>query len=234
MPLILRGGAPVTSWSPSVLPAPDADLIQRVQALYGQTDPAFATALSAAGEAQAAASGMGGGQSEGFEVLMTAAAKFMALADGPAVAVVESTGWDTHAAQAGPYSSLQRNLKGLDDGIASFAAGMGERWKDTAVLAVTEFGRTVAKNGTAGTDHGTGGAAFLVGGAVSGGRVVADWPGLKASALRDGRDLMPTADLRGVMKAALADHLGVEAGHVDRVVFPDSGEVPAIRDLFRA
>ncbi len=234
MPLILRGGAPVTSWSPSVLPPPDADLIQRVQALYGESDPAFAKALSAASEAQAAASGMGGGPGEGFGVLMDAAAKFMAAPEGPAVAVVESTGWDTHAAQAGPYSSLQRNLKGLDGGIAAFAAGMGERWKDTAVLAVTEFGRTVAKNGTAGTDHGTGGAAFLVGGAVSGGRVVADWPGLKPAALRDGRDLMPTADLRGVMKAALVEHLGVEPAHVDRVVFPGSEAAPAMRDLFRS
>jgi uncharacterized protein (DUF1501 family) len=102
------------------------------------------------------------------------------------------------------------------------------------VLIMTEFGRTVAMNGTQGTDHGTGGAAFLLGGAVAGGRVLADWPGLKPNDLLEGRDLKPTTDLRAVMKGLLAEHLGVPDAHIERVVFPDSADVKPLRDLVRA
>jgi uncharacterized protein (DUF1501 family) len=233
MPLILRGPAPVTSWSPSILPAPDADLIQRVQMLYGETDPVLSRALTAAVGAQGAATGMGGGTGDGLVTLMAAAARFMKEPGGPAVAVVESGGWDTHAGQAGALGPLQRNLRSLDSAVTALADGMGERWTDTAVLIVTEFGRTVARNGTGGTDHGTGGAAFLVGGAVAGGRVIADWPGLKPADLYAGRDLAPTRDLRSVMKAVLRDHMGVEDAHLEREVFPGSGTAKVVEGLFR-
>jgi uncharacterized protein (DUF1501 family) len=102
------------------------------------------------------------------------------------------------------------------------------------VIVVTEFGRTVAMNGTAGTDHGTGSVAFVVGGAVKGGRVISDWPGLRPVDLLQGRDLRPTADLRSVFKAALVEHMGVEPGHVDRNVFPGGGEARPTPGLFRA
>jgi uncharacterized protein (DUF1501 family) len=166
-------------------------------------------------------------------VLMTAAARFLSEPGGPCVAMVESTGWDTHANQVGPYGVLNRNLMELDKGLDALATGMGPLWSQTAVLVMTEFGRTVAMNGTAGSDHGTASAAFLLGGAVAGGRVMADWPGLKPASLYAGRDLTPTADLRQVMKAALRDHMGVDAGHIDRVVFPDSGGATAFEGLFR-
>ncbi len=97
----------------------------------------------------------------------------------------------------------------------------------------TEFGRTVAMNGTGGTDHGTGGAAFLLGGAVAGGRVIADWPGLSHAALLDGRDLRPTASLYSPLKSALIHHLGIEAGHVERMVFPNSTASRLSEGLFR-
>ena len=99
------------------------------------------------------------------------------------------------------------------------------------MLLVTEFGRTAAINGTRGTDHGTGGAAFLLGGAVRGGRVIADWPGLSPGALYEGRDLKPTLDLRAVMKGVLAEHLQVASGALDGQVFPESASVRALTDL---
>ena len=232
MPLIMRGPSAVSSWSPSILPSPDAALIARVQALYGETDPKLSLALSAASDAQREAAGMSK-SGDNFPSLMAAAARFLKAPDGPAIAMVESTGWDTHAGQAGAFGSLQRNLAGLDAGVDACAKEMGEAWSKTAVLCVTEFGRTVAMNGTAGTDHGTGGAAFLVGGAVYGGRVLADWPGLKPGNLYDGRDLKPTGDLRSLFKAALRDHMGVDPALLDREVFPDSAAAKATEGLFR-
>ena len=233
MPLMLRGAAPVTSWSPSLLPQPDAGLVARAQALFAAGDPKLAAALTAASDAQRQAEGMGKAQ-DNFPALMSAAARFLKAPDGPAAAVVESSGWDTHAAQKGELGALQRNLRGLDAGIEALAAGLGEDgWSNTAVLAVTEFGRTVAMNGTAGTDHGTAGAAFLVGGAVKGGRVLADWPGLKPSDLYASRDLKPTADLRSLFKATLRDHMGVDEALLEREVFPDSAGARPTDGLFR-
>lgn len=232
MPLMMRGRERVTSWSPSILPAPSADLVARIKMMYQEGDPKLAAALTAAANANEAAGA--GDKGDPFVALMTAAAKFMKEPNGPCLAMVDSSGWDTHANQLGAFGVLPRNLAALDRGVDALAAGLGDTWKDTAVLIMTEFGRTVAMNGTRGTDHGTAGAAFLVGGAVKGGQVIADWPGLKPAALYAGRDLKPTADLRSVMKAALGEHLGVEPGHVDRVVFPDSAAAPMMRGLFRA
>jgi uncharacterized protein (DUF1501 family) len=148
--------------------------------------------------------------------------------------MIESNGWDTHSAQAANYGALARNLRELNRGVASLRSALGPAWNQTAVLIMTEFGRTVAMNGTQGTDHGTGGAAFLLGGAVAGGRVLADWPGLKPNDLLEGRDLKPTTDLRAVMKGLLAEHLGVPDAHIERAVFPDSADVKPARDLVRA
>jgi uncharacterized protein (DUF1501 family) len=122
----------------------------------------------------------------------------------------------------------------LDGAMRQLRGALGETWKRTAVLLVTEFGRTVATNGTRGTDHGTGGAAFLLGGAVNGGRVIADWPGLSSRALYQGRDLAPTLDLRAVFKSVLADQLSVSNAAIERDVFPGSEAVRASRDLVRA
>jgi uncharacterized protein (DUF1501 family) len=233
MPLMLRGPAPVTSWSPSILPGPSSDLVARARALYEKTDPKLLAALNGASMANAAAPSAGGAGADSFVTLMSAAAKFLSDPNGPCCAMVESTGWDTHANQIGAYGVLNRNLVTLDHGIEALATGLGPRWSQTAILVMTEFGRTVAMNGTAGSDHGTASAAFLIGGAVAGGRVIADWPGLKPANLFAGRDLNPTADLRAVMKAALGQHMGVDPAHIERVVFPESAATPAARGLFR-
>ena len=82
-------------------------------------------------------------------------------------------------------------LGGLDGALAEFESGLGERWRDTVVVVATEFGRTARINGTEGTDHGTGTVALLAGGAVKGGRVIADWPASSPPTSIEARDLGP-------------------------------------------
>jgi uncharacterized protein (DUF1501 family) len=108
---------------------------------------------------------------------------------------------------------------------------MGEAWRETVVAVVTEFGRTARINGTNGTDHGTGTIALLAGGALKGGRVIADWPGLKSANLYENRDLAATTDLRAVLKGLLRDHLRVSDQALAANVFPDSADVHAMTGL---
>jgi uncharacterized protein (DUF1501 family) len=162
------------------------------------------------------------------------AATLMRSDGGPEVAVIEASGWDTHANQGGAKGALAQRLAGLDKALRFLADELGPLWSQTAVLVVTEFGRTAAVNGTRGTDHGTGGCAFLAGGAVRGGRVIADWPGLKRAALLDNRDLRPTLDLRSVFKGVLDEHMHVDANTLAKRVFPDSSGARPLQGLIRA
>ena len=122
-------------------------------------------------------------------------------------------------------------MHGLDAGVQTLKTELGTVWKDTTVLIVTEFGRTVAVNGTRGTDHGTAGVAFLAGGAVNGGRVVGDWPGLAPRDLYQNRDLRATTDLRGAFKGVLAERFGIREAALERVVFPGSESVQPLSHL---
>jgi len=226
LPLVLQGEAAVNSWSPSRLPTADSDTLQRIADLYA-TDQYFASRLQAALATDAIAGDdmMGDRKRDplgAFSALATSAGKLLATETGPRVAVMEVGGWDTHANQGAERGLLANRLRGLDQGLASLRTALGAAWRDTAVLVVTEFGRTVAVNGTRGTDHGTATCALLVGGAVAGGRVVADWPGLNTASLYQSRDLRPTTDLRAICKGVLAAHLAVDAAALDTRVFPDS------------
>jgi len=237
-PLILRGPTNVATWSPSALPDVDNDTMARLLSLYEARDPALAhalsTAISANGVAmQAGAEEMRAGP-RSITPMAQIAARFLKDDAGPIAAVMEMGGWDTHANQGIEQGPLARGLSSLDDGLEAFKVEMGPAWRNTVVIIATEFGRTVAPNGANGTDHGTGMAAFLAGGAVRGGRVLADWPGLQRAALYEGRDLRPTTDLRGVFKGVLADHLRVPNAALERDTFPDSGSVRGIQDLLRA
>jgi len=238
VPLVLRGDARVGSWAPSRLPDTDSDTLQRIADLYS-TDEYFASRLQSALAADSVVGegeGMGAGRRDPLNALNTVAAaagKFLAAADGPRIAVLEATGWDTHANQGAERGQLANRLRGLDQALSSLRTGLAGAWARSAVLVVTEFGRTVAVNGTGGTDHGTATCAFLVGGAVAGGRVVADWPGLASSALYEGRDLRPTLDLRSVMKSALASHLGAAESGIEERVFPGSRAARPLDDLFK-
>jgi uncharacterized protein (DUF1501 family) len=214
LPLALRGAAPATSYAPSAIPDADDDLLARATALYAG-DPQLHRLWSEAMDARTLAGDMAGGRGNPA-ALGKLAATFLARADGARVAVIEIGGWDTHSAQP---ARLNNQLRQLDATIAALATGLGPAWAQTLVVAATEFGRTVAPNGTGGTDHGTGGAAILAGGALKGGRVITDWPGLAPAQRLDGRDLRPTADLRGLFAGLTADHFGLDAGKVSRAVF---------------
>ena len=157
----------------------------------------------------------------------------LAQPQGPQVAVVEVGGWDTHARQGTTQGGFARRLKTLGAGLSRLRTKLGPVWEDTVVLVVTEFGRTVAPNGTAGTDHGTASCALLLGGAVAGGRVVADWPGLAKRSLYEGRDLRPTTDLRSVAKGLLRDHLGLGSSALD-AAFPNSASARPLPNLVRS
>jgi uncharacterized protein (DUF1501 family) len=237
MPLIMRGPAAVTSWAPSLMAPPDSDTVQRLSSLYSETDPQLARNFADAQSANGMAAGTGGGGLgngyQAFAALMGAAAKFLSTPGGERVAMVEIGGWDTHVNQAGPYSPLTTNLRVLDRGLAALKTGLGPVWRDTAVLVVSEFGRTVAMNGTQGTDHGTGGAVFVAGGAVRGGRVLADWPGLKPGSLYQDRDLKPTTDFRSIATGVLRDHLGLQGPQL-AAVFPSSAPIRPRDGLIRA
>ncbi|MBS0339511.1 MAG: DUF1501 domain-containing protein [Proteobacteria bacterium] len=228
VPMALRGPAEVGSYAPSSLPQPSDDLLARVGDLYQddpQLQPLWAEAmgnLSMAGRV---------GQRQDAAALGKLAASFLAKPDGPRIAMIETGGWDTHSAQNG---RLAAQLKALDTLIASLRDGLGEAWRTTTVLVATEFGRTAAANGTGGTDHGTGAAAMLFGGAVQGGRVLADWPGLGASSLYEGRDLRPTQDLYAVMAASAGETFGVDPQKVSRAVFAGARVAGLPQHLVRA
>ena len=240
IPLVMRGPAAVTSWSPSKLAAVDDDTLQRITDLYAG-DPVLASRLADALAADAIADDQpmmgktdaGRGAAARYTEVIHAAAEFLRREDGPKVAVFDTTGWDTHANEGAAQGQLAGRLAALDAGLRMLKDQLGPVWDETAVLLATEFGRTAAINGTRGTDHGTATAAFLVGGAVRGGRVVADWPGLSQRALYQGRDLMPTLDLRAVLKGVMEEHLLVPSSALDTTVFPDSNAAKALAGLVR-
>jgi len=258
VPLVMRGAAPVASWSPAHLAALDEDTLQRITDRYSSDallSQRLADALATQTVASAAAdeAPMAGAADERapaqllaerdagnmrrgapYKEIIHATAGFLKSDDGPRVAVFDASGWDTHANEGAAEGQLAARLAGLDAGLRTLKEDLGAVWRATAVLVVTEFGRTAAINGTRGTDHGTGAAGFLVGGAVAGGRVIADWPGLSARALYQGRDLAPTLHLHSVLKGLLADHLSVPTRALDTAVFPDSAAAKPLQGLVRA
>src|SRR5437763_1963485 len=161
------------------------------------------------------------------------AAKFLARPDGPRIGALAFDGWDTHADEGVANGRLATLLGALDGAIAAIETEMKDAWRETVVAIITEFGRTARINGTDGTDHGTATVALLAGGALKGGRVIADWPGLKPGKLHEGRDLKPTTDLRAVLKGLLKDHLRVEPAVLATKVFPDSVVVKPMSGLLQ-
>jgi uncharacterized protein (DUF1501 family) len=157
-----------------------------------------------------------------FADTAAAAARFLSRPDGPRIGALAYDGWDTHADEGAVNGRLSALLGALDAALAALETGMGPTWRETVVAIVTEFGRTAHLNGTNGTDHGTATIMLLAGGALKGGRVVADWPGLKQANLYEGRDLKATTDVRAVLKGVLKDHLRLDATALASKVFPSS------------
>jgi uncharacterized protein (DUF1501 family) len=216
VPLALRGAAPVSSYAPSALPAASGDFMTRVAALY-ETDSELAGLWARALETREMASDDGLNNLRDASANGALVASLMQGERGAQIAMIEVDGWDTHANQRGVFA---RQARGLDALLAAYRSGMGAEWRDTLVLVATEFGRTAALNGTNGTDHGTAGAAMVLGGGVIGGKVLADWPGLGAGQLYEGRDLAPTIALESVLAGAVAGHLGLDPVQAQARLFP--------------
>ena len=244
-PLVVRGSAPVLSWTPRRLPPTSDDTVMRLIELYHHTDPVLARVLEErTGLASIARSGgmdserppaAGVGQVRAyFAESAGTAAKFLARADGPRIGALAFDGWDTHAAEGAMSGRLATLLGALDGAIAAIEIEMKDAWGETVVAIVTEFGRTARINGTSGTDHGTGTVVLLAGGALKGGRVIADWPGLKGPNLLENRDLKPTTDVRAVLKGLLKDHLRADDRTLSSDVFPGTDDVKPITGLVAA
>lgn len=251
-PLILRGPVQTASWSPGPsgegsprLPGILADLyagdalLAPALASGLQTEAMAATAQGGMGGMSATGYGAGGGGVAGFvrqgqtlaRSLGKTVAGFMTQPNGPQIVAISVDGWDTHANQGAAEGQLATRLLYLDALIVGLNEGLGAAWSDTLVVAATEFGRTARVNGTAGTDHGTGSTALVLGGALKPGGIIGDWPTLRAEALFEGRDTRPTLDMRGLFKGVLGEHMGIDRAALDGTVFPDSGGVAAVRGL---
>jgi uncharacterized protein (DUF1501 family) len=242
-PLVARGPAPVLSWSPQRIQPASDDTVQRLLDLYRHSDAKLASVLEDNSKLTAIeqSGDMGIGQKAGgpgpaqvrayFSDAAGNAARFLAQPDGPRVGALALDGWDTHVNEGIATGRLSQLLGALDDALAAVKTNMGSAWKDTVVALATEFGRTARINGTDGTDHGTATVALLVGGALKGGRIIADWPGLKSTDLYENRDLKPTTDLRAVLKGVLKDHLRADARLLAQNVFPGSADVKPMAGL---
>ncbi len=247
-PLVVRGPAPVLSWVPPRLPAVSDDTTVRLLDLYRHTDPKLARVLEDRIDLSALAPARSPDRKPGemrpviqvgnidqvrayFAEAAGAAAKFLANPDGPRVGALALDGWDTHNNEGVVSGRLAELLGALDAALAAIETNMGAAWSETVVTLITEFGRTARINGTAGTDHGTATVALLLGGALKGGRVVADWPGLKEADLYEKRDLKATTDLRAVLKGLLRDHLRVDERVLTADIFPGSDAVAAMTGL---
>lgn len=229
VPVVLRGSREVGSYAPSALPDASEDLLARVGNLYA-ADPALHATWAQAVQTRAMAGDMSAGGGQNAAATGALAARLLTGAEGARLAVIECGGWDTHANQRG---RLGFQLRGLDAMVAALKTGLGDAWRETLVIVATEFGRTVAPNGTGGTDHGTGTMAMLLGGAVAGGRVLGDWPGLATSSLYEGRDLRPTTDLDALIAAAVAEHYRLDRSRAARALFPNIAAVPRLEGLIR-
>lgn len=238
-PLILRGPVPVASWEPAGFRAAAPGFIEAVAQLY-QTDALLGPALDEGLKAQSFSDAVLGGDVKGgggfgpkaFKPLCEAAGRLLAAEEGPRIAALDMGGWDTHVGQGAESGRLAQNFEGFAEGLDALAHALGPAWRRTVVVTVTEFGRTVAVNGTNGTDHGTASLMFLLGGAVKGGRIAGDWPGL--AQLQENRDLRVATDSRAVMKGILRDHLGLDGSSLERKVFPDSAQVRPLDGLVGA
>jgi len=246
LPLMMRGDQYVGSWAPSGMDEVGDDYYSLVSKIYAK-DPIFAKALNEGLDVQQRGADLfheqndrqskkmarqsRGGQA--FPVMAEAAGKWLAAPDGPRLATLELGGWDTHAGQGTEGGRLANNFTQLANGLQKLKESLGPVWNKTTVVAMTEFGRTAGPNGNNGTDHGTGGAMFIAGGRVNGGRVFTSWPGLARHQLYQERDLMPTTDIRSVMKGILSDLYSLPYQTLAYDIYPGSASAQNMRGLIR-
>ena len=234
IPIVMRGISPTVTWSPMGFVNNSKVLQDRIQSLYNSTDPSLAKMLAMALSLQRHATQnitTSNSMEISFPELANAAGHILSKADGPRIATLSLTGWDTHSNESPYKGQLGSRLKELDNALSQLKKAMQSVWKDTVIVVATEFGRTVAMNGTQGSDHGTASVAFALGGAIKGGRVITDWPGLSTNKLYQNRDLYPTMDIRSLFKGILAEHFGLDNRRLSEVVFPESQSIKPITNI---
>ncbi|MGR3781823.1 MAG: DUF1501 domain-containing protein [Albimonas sp.] len=213
--LLLDGANPALNWSP------DSDIQLSPQALQlfrmiSERDPLFAAAAREATEIDAAL-GMDGSAAKKVDAKSLAALSAEMLRGESRIAAFSLGGWDTHRRQEG---AIRKPMNQLAEAILELKTGLGPVWEKTAVMCITEFGRTARENGSEGTDHGTGGLMIYAGGSLSKAAVFGQWPGLRSSDLFEDRDLMPTDDLRRHAAWTLRTLFGMDRARLERDVFP--------------
>ncbi len=256
-PLILRGPVQAGSWSPGGLQERDQRLPLILAELYAKDPilgPALASGLETQSMAKAAAAMAAAEQNpagpnpagmaaqpapapqprqnpDAARQVGTTVAKFMQEPNGPQIVAISIDNFDTHANQGAATGLLSTRLSYLDGVLGGLASGLGEQWKDTVVVAATEFGRTARVNGTGGTDHGTASTALVLGGGLKRTGIVGDWPTLQQAKLFENRDTAPTLDMRALFKGVLAEHLGLDRKALDGKIFPDSAMAQAAQGV---
>ena len=223
VPLAMQGSAPVTNWSPPIFKAASDDLLGRLSDLYAG-DPLLAASLANAQDNTEMSMDLSKRDARRFTkeytIALSTIGRLMSEDGGPGIGMVALDGWDTHHNQT---NDLTRKFLALDDALTALRTSLGSSWDKSCVVVCSEFGRTAAANGTKGTDHGTGGLTMLLGGAIKGGKLYGDWPGVKETALYEGRDLNPANDVAAVLKGVMRDHLGITRNALDTSIFPNSG-----------
>lgn len=217
VPISLRDTEKVSTWYPSNLKDADENIYESLMDLY-QDDELLSSRLNEGLNTQDMAGNSKTKKKGKFVDLARACGKLLASNNDTDCAMLEVGGWDTHNNQS---FRLTRQLTDLDNGIAALQEELADDWQNTVVMVATEFGRTAKENGTGGTDHGTGGAMFILGGAVNGGKVLGQWPGLKEEQLFDGRDLMPTTSTFSWIATVLQQHWQLSNDDISKV-FPSA------------
>lgn len=235
-PLILRGPAPVLSWSTGGIPRSHWTTYNAsVEKVLSASAPAYSALLKSGLSTDELARSVGDplpATTSGWRNAFRGAGRLLASPTGPRIAALTLAAWDTHEGQV---YGLSRDLANLDQGLGDLEQVMGDSWRQTVVVCVTEFGRTVRVNGTDGTDHGVGTVAFLLGGAVVGNKIhTRNWAGLAPKDLQDGRDLRATIDTRALFKGVLQEHLGLDDALLSRNVFPNSRIVAPLTGLIKS
>ena len=228
VPLILQGASNIQTWSQSGLDPVSDDFLSRLSLIYAG-DETFAKALADARDTADASDMIGQSmkndarRQDKLIDLAQAAGLLLSKPDGPRIAVMESTGWDTHYDQE---RRMKPRLQEVSDSVLALKKSLGIHWNQTAVLIVSEFGRTAAENGNRGTDHGTGGLAMIAGGAVKGGQILGKWPGLSRYSLHEKRDVRAENDYESIFKSVLISHLGLKDSFVEDTVLPGNKSQP--------
>ncbi len=219
VPLVLRGAPDSFNWSnPQIDPGDEALLHLLKTQLY----PPHAALTEAMNQVEdlrvflTAQTPLAGRRNEDpFSII----GRLIAQNSGPDVGVISVGDWDTHDNQ---IKRLSKKFAALDEGIGTLKDALGAAWDHTIVLVVSEFGRSVAQNGTKGTDHGTGGAVILTGGAVAGGESLGEWPGLEDASLFQGRDLYPKNDVLQLFAQIMQSHFGLPSAIIESTIFPST------------